>query len=201
MGAKRPVTELDLVRRAKGGDEAAMTELLSVHSQQAYRLALHILRNRADAEDATQNALVKAFTELNRFQQRSSFATWLLRIVTREALNLRRAETTRFAFWQRHQAFEESEATVEAAVMERAEYEDLWRGLHRLKTDDRLVLVLTYFMDLSEADVAATLGIKRGAVKKRKHSARARLRALVERDFREADYTAPGRPEPEGASR
>ena len=71
------MTEPDLVNQAKLGDEAATTELLSVHSQQAYRLALHILRNRADAEDATQNAFVKAFAELSRFQRQSSFATWV----------------------------------------------------------------------------------------------------------------------------
>ena len=143
------MTELELVERAKLGDEAAMTELLSVHSQQAYRLALYIPHNHADAEDATQNAFVKAFTQLDRFQQRSSFATWLLRIVSREALNLQRADRTRFAFWQRHLTLEESQTTEEPMVMEREEYADLWRGLNRLKTDDRLVLVLTYFMGMS----------------------------------------------------
>ena len=127
------MTELDLVKRAKLGDEAAMTELLGVHSHQAYRLALYMLHNHADAEDATQNAFVKAFTQLDRFHQRSSFATWLLRIVTREALNLQRAERSRFAFWESHLALEESQTTVESMVMEREEYADLWRGPQPIK--------------------------------------------------------------------
>ena len=56
-------------------------------------------------------------------------------------------------------------------------------ALNRLKTIDRVVLTLSYFLDMTEAEAAETLGIKRGAVKKRKHTALRRLRALVERDF------------------
>lgn len=55
--------------------------------------------------------------------------------------------------------------------------------MNELKTDDRLLLTLSYFMGLSEADVGAALGIKRGTVKSRKHNALLRLRALVEREF------------------
>ena len=59
--------ELELVRRAKAGDSAALSELLAGHSTRAYRVALHVLRNQADAEDAIQNAFVKALSNLVRF--------------------------------------------------------------------------------------------------------------------------------------
>jgi len=177
------VTELDLVQRAKTGDEAAMAELLSGHVQQAYRLALHILHNRADAEDATQNAFVKAFTELSRFEQRSSFATWLLRIVTREALNLLRADKTRFAFWQRQQRDVETESPVESIVLESVEHRDVVSAVNQLKTNDRLVLTLSYFIGLSEAEIAEAMGIRPGTVKWRKNKALARLRTRIEQDY------------------
>ena len=177
------MTEQELVCRARAGNRAALEELLDAHAAQAYRVALHILGNKADAEDATQNAFVKAFTQLGRFEERSSFATWLLRIVTRESLNLQRSQRTRLAFWRRQAQASDSQEAVESVVEIRAEHRDLWRALNRLKTIDRVVLTLSYFLDMTEAEAAETLGIKRGAVKKRKHTALRRLRALVERDF------------------
>jgi len=189
------VTEQDLIRRAKAGNRAAAGELLSAHATQAYRLALHIVRNQADAEDATQTAFVKAFTNLRRFDEQRRFAPWLLRIVGREALKVLRAERTRLAFWQRNAQVAQSQETVESAVMVMVEHEELWRAVNRLKDDDRLVLTLSFFMGLSEADVAEALGIKRGTVKSRKHNALKRLRAVVEREFPELgdaiQHTAP----------
>ena len=162
-----------------------MTVLMEAHASSAFRLALHITGNPADAEDVTQNAFIKAFTQLGRFEERSSFATWLLRIVTHEALNLRRGETTRFAFWQRHAGGAETDTSVESAVEVRVEHQELWRAVCTLRTNDRTVLTLSYFMGMSEAEVAETLGIKIGAVKKRKHTAMNRLRSLVESEFPE----------------
>ena len=73
--------------------------------------------------------------------------------------------------------------------------------MNRLNTNDRVVLTLSYFMGLSEGDVATALGIKPGTVKSRKHNALSRLRALVEREFPGLRHALPERPEPEGTSR
>ncbi len=195
------MTEQELIRRAKAGDRAAVAELLGAHATQAHRLALHIVRNQADAEDATQTAFVKAFTNLGRFDERRPFAPWLLRIVAREALKVLRAERTRFAFWQRQARVTESEEAVESAVVVKVEHQELWRAVNRLKDDDRLVLTLSYFMGLAEADVAEVLGIRRGTVKSRKHNALARLRALVEREFPELQQAVLERPGSGGTAR
>lgn len=177
------VTEAELVRRAKEGDVVAVSELLATHATPVYRLALHMLRNQADAEDATQTGIINALTNLHRFDEQRPFAPWLRQIVAREALKVQRAERTRFAFWQRQGRAERSNDSVESAVIVRAEHQDLWRAVNRLRDDDRLVLTLTYFMGMGEADAAAALGIRRGTVKSRKHNALVRLRALVEREF------------------
>ena len=172
-----------MVRQAKAGDRAAMTELVSAHFTQVHRLAFHILRSEADAEDATQNAFLKAFTHLRRFDEQRSLAPWLLRIVTREALMIRRAERTRFAFWQRWAQKERDDESVESAVVVRSEHRELWWAINQLKTNDRLVLTLSYFMGMSEADIAVTLDIKPGTVKSRKHNALLRLRAIVGQSY------------------
>ena len=89
---------------------------------------------------------------------------------------------------------------MESIVQVRAEHRELWRAVDRLKPDDRTVLTLSYFMGMSEAEVTETLGIKKGAVKKRKHSALKRLRAVVEREFPGLGHEALPRPAPEGTS-
>ena len=160
-----------------------MTKLVTAHFTRVHRLALHILRNQADAEDATQNTFVKAFTKLDSFDEQRTFAPWLLSIATREALMIRRTERTRFAFWKRWAREEAGEGNVESAVVVRSEHRELWSAVNRLKTNDRLVLTLSYFTGISEADMAVTLAIKAGTVKSRKQNALLHLRALIEQDY------------------
>jgi len=194
------LTEPELIRRAKAGDRQAMTELLSVHATQAYRLGLNITHNKADAEDAVQNAFVKAFTNLNRFDESRPFAPWLLRIVSREALNLVRAEKTRFTFWRRQpQPVEEQDA--ETIALDSVEHQAVVRAVARLKGPDRLALTLSYFMGLNEAEIAEAMGVKRGTVKWRKHRALERLRTIVEREFPELGEAVLEPLEPEGTNR
>ncbi len=195
------MTEPELVRLAKAGDRSAMTELLSAHATQAYRLALHMVRNQADAEDASQNAFVKAFTNLDRSDERRPFAPWLMRIVSRESLNVLRAEKTRFAFWHRQERTVETEDSPESMVLDSVVHLDVVAAVNRLKTKDRLVLTLSYFMGFSEAEIAETMRIKPGTVKWRKHKALERLRKIVEREFPGLGEAALGTLGPEGTSR
>lgn len=177
------MSERQWVASARAGDRSGLESLLAAHSTPAFRLALQILRNQADAEDATQAAFVKAFASIERFDPGRAFGPWLLSIVAHEALNMRRADRTRFAFWRKQAETLPRERSVEEVALVRAEHEELWNALNRLKDDDRLVLILSYLMGMGEAETAATLGIKRGTVKSRKFNALKRLRTLVENEF------------------
>ena len=83
-------SELLLVAKAKSGHSGAFGELYERHREKIYRSAFRILRNRQDAEDAVQRAFQKAFTNLRRFREDSSFSTWVTRIGINEALMLLR---------------------------------------------------------------------------------------------------------------
>ena len=78
--------ELKLVRAAKGGDDSAFEELVRRYDRNVFRIAQHITQNREDAEDVVQEAFLKAYSNLEKFQEQSKFYTWLVRIAVNEAL-------------------------------------------------------------------------------------------------------------------
>ena len=84
-----------VVQQAIGGNAFAQERLFAHHSDRLYRTAFSVLRNKEDAEDAVQDGLCKAYTSLRSFQGRSSFSTWLTRIVINSALMTRRRRTGR----------------------------------------------------------------------------------------------------------
>ena len=87
--------ERNLVQQAIAGDSNAFHELFATHKIRLYRTAFTILRNKEDAEDAVQNGLCSAFTKLRSFQGRSSFVSWLTRVVINAALMIRRRNNGR----------------------------------------------------------------------------------------------------------
>src|ERR671917_1214623 len=87
----RPLTEAELVERARRGDQDAYGELVHAYQGIAFRTAYLLTGNAADAEDAAQDAFVKAYYALGRFRPRAELRPWLLRIVANEARNRRRS--------------------------------------------------------------------------------------------------------------
>ena len=84
---EQPVSEeMQLVRRAKRGDDSAFEELVRRYDRNVFRIAQHITQNREDAEDVVQEAFLKAYGNLAKFQEQSKFYTWLVRIAVNEAL-------------------------------------------------------------------------------------------------------------------
>src|SRR6202142_1236672 len=94
---QKPVSEeMELVRRAKRGDDTAFEELVRRYDRNVFRIAQHITQNREDAEDVVQDAFLKAYGNLAQFQEQSKFYTWLVRIAVNEALmRLRRRRPER----------------------------------------------------------------------------------------------------------
>ena len=171
-----PSAEETLVERARRGDPAAFESLVLAYQTLAFRVAFVIAGDAAEAEEAAQDAFFKAHRALGRFRTGEPFRPWLLTIVANEARNRRRAGGRRVALTLRAAAEhgaagEDPEATVLATERR----ERLLVAVERLRESDRDVLVCRYFLDLSEEETAAALGIARGTVKSRTHRALARL--------------------------
>ena len=149
----------------------------------AFRTAYLLTGSATDAEDAVQTAFVKAWQALPRFRSGSPFKPWLLRIVANEAHNRRRAERRRVELRLRATAAHPSEDAApspEGAALGREQREALLAAMEGLRESDRDVLACRYFLELSEEETAAVLGVRRGTVKSRTARALDRLRGEVE---------------------
>ncbi len=177
-----------LLAAAVRGCKEAQEELFRRYRQVAYRVAYRLLGNEADALDAVQEAFVKALTHLPSFEGRSSFKTWLLRVVSNASLDLGRQRGRREALSMDAmgpKSREEMEPLVLPVPGQALEREDLRRqlqkALQQLPPAQRQTFVLHAEAELSYREVAEVLGISIGTVMSRLYYARQKLRALLER--------------------
>jgi RNA polymerase sigma-70 factor (ECF subfamily) len=178
----RPLDDQHLVERARRGDASAYEDLVRAHQHVAFRTACLFADSPSDAEDAAQEAFVKAWRALPRFRSGAPFRPWLLAIVANEARSRRRGEGRRAA-WVARAAGERdtvgAPASPEFAVLERERRATLLEAIAVLPERDRVVVQLRYLLDLSEREMAAVLGCRLGTVKSRLSRALSRLREEV----------------------
>lgn len=176
MDAGEPRDE-ELVRRFRGGDENAFADLMRRHERHVYNLAYRMLGRGEDARDATQDAFVACYRNLDRFRGDALFSTWLHRIAVNACYDLlrkRRPETSL-----------DDEAAPEPATVDHADravaQADVQRALLTVPPEFRAVLVMFELQDMAVDQIAAALDVPVGTVKSRLHRGRAALgRALAE---------------------
>jgi RNA polymerase sigma factor (sigma-70 family) len=179
----RPLQDVDLARLARDGDVHAYGELVERYREVAFRTAWLITRSTADAEDAAQEAFVKAYYALGRFRAGESFRPWILRIVANEAKNRRRSAGRRERLALRvagERGQGDAAPSPETAAVEVEQRQDLLAALERLPERDRLVVACRYLLELSEAETAEALGVRPGTVKSRLSRALGRLRTQMD---------------------
>ncbi len=189
VGRPPPTPELgepELVERARRGDAAAYAALVRMHQGIAFRTALLVTRSAAEAEDAAQDAFIKAHAALGRFRAGAPFRPWLLRIVANEARNRRRAAGRREGLTlraaERSAASGDAAPSPEAALLSAERRRRLLAAVEELREGERLAVACRYFLDMSEEETAAVLGCRRGTVKSRLSRALSRLREEVDPD-------------------
>ena len=186
-----PSTDDDLLARARRRDDAAIRVLTQRYNQRLFRIARGILRHDGDAEDAVQDAYIKAFTQLDQFRGDAAFATWLTRIVMNEALGrLRtRRETVTFSTEREtslsahilHFPDASRGRNPETTVAQQQLRELIERSIDALPDSFRVVFIARVVEGLSVEETATLFGLRPETVKTRVFRARARLRRELER--------------------
>lgn len=156
-------------------DEAAFASSIEPLLPIAFRLAIGMLRNRDDAEDAVQEAALKAWRKRSTFRAGAQPRPWFLAIVANECRMLRRRRV-----WLLFDRLRSNEERQGLPGTETDEAEQLRWALGRVDSKTRLVLVLRFYLDLSNEEVGRTLGISAAAARVRVHRALRRLRPVIE---------------------
>jgi RNA polymerase sigma-70 factor (ECF subfamily) len=164
--------QYELVQQARRGDGEAFAELLRPEYRAAIRLAHALLRNVDAAEDAVQEASLKAWRKLDNLREGSPLRPWFLAIVANECRSVRRSK------WWSNRADEQApEPAAEAGDIAGAI--DLRRAVAQLDYDQRLVLVLRYYVDMPFEEIARTLEISPKAARSRLERAVKHLRPML----------------------
>ncbi|GKQ53368.1 RNA polymerase sigma factor [Bradyrhizobium sp. Ce-3] len=179
-----------LVQRALARDEAAIRAIMQANNRRLFRLTRGILRNDSEAEDAVQDAYVRAFTHLDQFRGDSSLSTWLSRIAMNEALGRLRCKhasvewselPNRAADAQIIQFPLSSAADPEKSMAQREIQQFVEHAIDELPEAFRLVFITRVIEGMNVEETADILGLKPETVKTRLHRARTMLRDNVER--------------------
>jgi RNA polymerase sigma-70 factor (ECF subfamily) len=161
----------DLVRDAKRGDEAAFTALLRPLLEPAYRLAAGMLQDRQLAEDAVQEAAVKTWRKIGQLREGTTMRPWFLGIVANEC------RTTRRGRWWGVLKTDPARRSAEAPDDEAVRGIDLRDALKRLRPEQRLVVVLYFYLDIPLEEIATIAGASYAAVRGRLYRGIRELRA------------------------
>jgi RNA polymerase sigma-70 factor, ECF subfamily len=180
-------TDEVLVAAAKLGDHPAFLELWTRHSDRVFKVAYRITGKREDAEDASQEAWMKAYLRLNTFEGRAKFSNWLTRVAINSSLMILRRkrarpetamEITDGDTWQ-HWEIADQTKNAEELYAAHEELERLRRGICRLKPALRTVIEIHQSNDRTVEEVAGLAGISVAATKSRL----SRARRVLRKDF------------------
>jgi RNA polymerase sigma-70 factor (ECF subfamily) len=193
--------DLDLVHASKNGDVAAFEQLVKRYDRKLFRIAQHVTHNREDAEDAVQDAFLKAFQHLGEFREDSKFSTWLIRITLNQSLMKVRKQRRAIREVSLEEDFQAGEDMLPMEVIDWApDPEQLYRtaelrdilikALRELRPILRAVFVLRDIEGLSTAQTAEVLNLSQVAVKARLWRGRLQLRERLNKYFRKEPESA-----------
>ncbi len=168
------------------GDPAAVEALVRAFRPQVYRLALSILRDPSEADEATQDSLITAIDKLDTYRREASFKTWLFAIALNTCRGRLRKRRVRDKLLRPldilfGRAAEESSHPEETLFRDETQ-SAVWRAINALDEQHREVLVLRYYHELSLNDIARVVGVTDRTIRTRLHTAHERLRVLLQEE-------------------
>ena len=188
---KEADADLDVVRRVQAGDVAAFDQLVHKYRERVFGIVYNMTSNREDTADLTQDAFIKTFQSINRFQGQSSFFTWLYRIAVNSTLTHLRKHRLRtfFSFEKIDQDDPVSAEVVSAltdatgadqATFTRELQEKLNEAMQKLSIRHRTVITLFEIDGLSHQEIAEVMDCSVGTVRSRLHYAKQQLQSELQ---------------------
>lgn len=180
------MTDVGVVNRARGGDAEAFRLLVERHSQPLFRVAYRMTGNEHDADDVVQETFLRAYRQIDSFEERANFGTWLHRIAINCSLDLLRARGR----LDRHYGGDPETAEMTGAAKTEADQDrllmsaelrkEVMAAMERLTGNERTAFVLRHFEGMPVEEIGKTLGIQVNAAKHTIFRAVRKLRASLE---------------------
>jgi len=168
----------DLVRRARDGDHGALEKLIAQFDRYVFGTALLALGNRVDAQDAAQEALIKAVKSLKGYNGRAAFRTWLYRITINTCRDVLRRHRRRPEVSLDSAPLPAGDGPLQTEL-DRERQQVVWQAVQSLDAPLRETVILRYYLDLSGAEIGEATGAPLNTVYWRLHQARRRLEPLL----------------------
>jgi RNA polymerase sigma-70 factor (ECF subfamily) len=187
--------DIQLVARARAGDERAFRALLEKYERAVFSICLRMVRNRDEATDLAQESFIKVFGSLDRYNPAFAFSSWLFKITSNLCIDhLRKRRISTLAMDEPVEGekgeftrqYEASDPTPDEIFSRNEKMQKLEAGIAALPEHYRIMLVLRHQEDMSYEEIAESLSIPLGTVKARIHRAREMLKAILE----EGDFFA-----------
>ena len=173
------MTDAELVARTRAGDADAFGALVSRYYDACWRFAYHMLGERADADDVVQEAFLRAYLAIGRYDERDQFRGWLFRILTNQCRNAITSRSRRTRRFVQDEVAIESAATPPLGLQLGVEDAALSRALAQLDPLQREALLLKYAEGLEYTEMSRMTGVGESALKMRVKRGSERLRALL----------------------
>lgn len=178
MKRLEPHDETKWLQRALTGDDDAFAQIVEAYHVPVFNLCYRILGDKTEAEDAAQEAFLRAYKNLHRYDPERKFSTWLLAIASHyciDRLRRRRPQTMAFEELSIEDEPADESPSPEASLGQRESEAAVKRLLQTLGPQDRAVIVLRYWHDMSLTEIGQNLSLSESAVKSRLHRARREL--------------------------
>lgn len=181
--------DIQLVARARAGDERAFRALLEKYERAVFSICLRMVRNRDEATDLAQESFIKVFASLDRYNPDYAFSSWLFKITSNLCIdNLRKRRITTFAMDEPVESdkgeftrqYVSPDPAPDETLSRNEKMQKLEKGIAALPEHYRIMLVLRHQEDLSYEEIAESLAIPLGTVKARIHRAREMLKTILE---------------------
>ena len=171
---------MNLVEEAKLGDKEAFNQLIEENKLKMYKVAKSILKNEDDVCDAIQNALMSAYTNLNKLQNNKYFSTWIVRILINKCYDIAKDNQKRYS-----NVMDITEYNTDEGIKSYDIYNSesiVENVLSKIDEELKTITVLYYYNDYSVSEISRILDIPEGTVKSRLSRARTKIHEIVKRE-------------------
>ncbi len=190
-------SEILLIKRSQKGDVEAFEELIRDYKKIAFNIALRILKNKEDAEDISQEALIKAYSSIDRFNMKSTFKTWLYRIVVNTCLDFKRKKT--LITYSLDEPIKTETSEIKMQIQDNKSNPDViferelnskmvLEAVNQLEYDFKTIIILRDIQGFSYQEISEILSCNPGTVKSRLNRARKKLKTVLEIKIQEYEY-------------